>query len=126
MADKTGLPESRKCEEVEIGGQWFSRGNVSNAWFAVNRPGGNSLADRVPSICWPFLEEVARLRSVVSETGERALPDTSKEVHDTLIDAERYRWLRDECVYTRRVEIAEAATEDHLLDHHIDKGRCGL
>lgn len=60
---------SRDCEEFEIDGQWFSRGNRSNVWLAVNRPGGNSLADRVPSVCWPFLEEIARLRAAQSESG---------------------------------------------------------
>lgn len=42
------------------------------------------------------------------------------------LDAERYRWLRD-CEPARRVEITGLAglTPD-LMDHHIDKGMCGL
>ena len=41
-------------------------------------------------------------------------------------DAERYRWLRNECSKGRRIEIAEYAEEGYLLDHYIDKGRVGL
>lgn len=41
-------------------------------------------------------------------------------------DAARYRWLRDQCPYDQRIVIAEMADEGYLLDHHIDKGRCGL
>lgn len=43
-------------------------------------------------------------------------------------DAERYRWLRDQCTPMRRMVIMEQIEGDpgHMLDHHIDKGRCGL
>ena len=42
-------------------------------------------------------------------------------------DAERYRWLRDECDHARRSEIVSVSGNDpSMLDHHIDKGRCGL
>lgn len=41
-------------------------------------------------------------------------------------DAQRYLWFRDECDASRRIEIVELATDGLLLDHHIDKGRCGL
>jgi hypothetical protein len=54
------------------------------------------------------------------------VPDAIADLKDALDDAMRYRWLRDECVYSRRVAIAELATTDDLLDHHIDKGMCGL
>lgn len=55
------------------------------------------------------------------------MPATSAEVHDTLIDAERYRWFRDECSVTRQLEIVEYTDgSPDMLDHHIDKGRCGL
>lgn len=55
-----------------------------------------------------------------------ALPETSQDVHDTLIDAERYRWFRDECDKARRIDIAELSERPDLLDHQIDKGRVGL
>lgn len=42
-------------------------------------------------------------------------------------DGERYRWFRDECDEARRIEILEASEGiADLIDHHIDKGRCGL
>jgi hypothetical protein len=42
-------------------------------------------------------------------------------------DAERYRWFRDECGYERQMDILEASEGvADMLDHHIDKGRCGL
>jgi hypothetical protein len=41
------------------------------------------------------------------------------------LDAERYRWFRDQPM-ERKVWIAEMSDEGHLLDHHIDKGLCGL
>lgn len=41
-------------------------------------------------------------------------------------DAERYRWFR-QCPTDRQQEIMELAGEHpEMLDHHIDKGRCGL
>lgn len=52
-----------KEAKVKIGDQWFNRGNRSNTWFATFREDGG-LADRVPSLCWPFLEEIVRLRDV--------------------------------------------------------------
>ena len=42
-------------------------------------------------------------------------------------DAERYRWFRDWCDYDRQYAILDAAEGvADILDHHIDKGRCGL
>lgn len=41
-------------------------------------------------------------------------------------DAARYRWLRDQCSFERRITIMEYADKGYLLDHHIDKGMCGL
>jgi hypothetical protein len=41
-------------------------------------------------------------------------------------DAARYRWFRDECSHDRRVEITEISGTPDMLEHHIDKGRCGL
>lgn len=41
-------------------------------------------------------------------------------------DAERYRWFRDHCSQERRLTICDYATDGGMLDHHIDKGRCGL
>lgn len=42
-------------------------------------------------------------------------------------DGERYRWFRNECAWFRRADIVEVAGEDAaMLDHYIDKGRCGL
>lgn len=52
-----------------------------------------------------------------SQAGERPAPDG---------DAERYQWFRD-CGLERQADIVEAADgKRHMLDHHIDKGRCGL
>lgn len=46
---------------------------------------------------------------------------------DVLEDSDRYRWFRDECGLDRQAEIVEAAEGvADMLDHHIDKGRCGL
>lgn len=45
---------------------------------------------------------------------------------ETAEDAERYRWFRD-CPTERQLDILELAGEfPEMLDHHIDKGRCGL
>lgn len=65
-------------------------------------------------------------RCVPSATNAPPIPETSQEVHDTLIDAERYRWFRNECDWERRIVIAEYAEDGGQLDHHIDKARCGL
>lgn len=41
-------------------------------------------------------------------------------------DAERYRWWR-QCPTEHQHEILELSGEHpEMLDHHIDKGRCGL
>jgi hypothetical protein len=40
-------------------------------------------------------------------------------------DAARYRWFREQPM-ERKVWIAEMSDEGHMLDHHIDKGMCGL
>lgn len=53
------------------------------------------------------------------------LPETSAEVHDTLIDADRYRFLR-ECEPEQRAWIAESGDTPDLFDHFVDKARCGL
>lgn len=60
--------------KVKIGDQWFYRGNRSNTWLATYREGpAGGLADRVPSVCWPFLEEIVRLQaSVRPEAAEMA------------------------------------------------------
>ena len=49
--------------KINVGGQWFYRGNSSFAWFATFREGGG-LADRLEPHIWPLLEEIARLRSL--------------------------------------------------------------
>lgn len=42
-------------------------------------------------------------------------------------DSDRYRWFRDDCGLDQQAEIVEAAEGvADMLDHHIDKGRCGL
>lgn len=44
-----------------------------------------------------------------------------------LEDSDRYRWFRDDCDRERQEEIIESADgKADMLDHHIDKGRCGL
>lgn len=49
------------------------------------------------------------------------------ELADALEDAARYRWFRDECGLARQIEIVESAEGvSYMLEHHIDKGRCGL
>lgn len=54
--------------KFKIGDQWFYRGNRSNVWLAVaSRPDGScqdGICDRVPSVCWPFLEEIVRLKLI--------------------------------------------------------------
>lgn len=47
-------------EEVRLNvdGQWFMRGNVSNAWFATFREDGG-LAEKVPPEMWPVFEALA-------------------------------------------------------------------
>lgn len=61
-----------------------------------------------------------------SETAPRC-PDNMPDVIDTLVDAERYRWFRDECSQERQIVIIEMSEgRPELLEHHIDKGRCGL
>lgn len=56
----------------------------------------------------------------------KSIPSASAASPDAE-DAARYRWFRDECDLDRRVEILEVSegVADYL-DHHIDKGRCGL
>lgn len=51
----------------------------------------------------------------------------AEDTVDILVDSERYRWFRDHCDQDRRIEILEASEGiADLIDHHIDKGRCGL
>lgn len=63
--------------------------------------------------------------AIIAECSKPELPETMPEVHDTLIDAERYRYLR-KCGPEERITVAEYATDGYLLDHFVDKGRCGL
>jgi hypothetical protein len=56
----------------------------------------------------------------------QALPQTSIEVHDTLIDAERWRHFRDLGETDRTVVLGLSEGQGHLLEHFIDKSRCGL
>jgi hypothetical protein len=61
--------------------------------------------------------EIRQLREQASRS-ETVKPD---------LDADRYRWLRDQCGYHRQQEIVEASNgSGMMLDHHIDKGMCGL
>ena len=82
--------------------------------------------DPGPSILEP-LGFVVRTVYVRAVRPEARLPETSPEVHDTLIDAERWRWFRDHSDHEERAAIVEYAEDrSDLLDHHIDKARCGL
>lgn len=68
------------------------------------------------------LERKARVMQRVLERIPSAIaPSTAPDE-----DGERYRWFRNECDWERRIEIAEYAEDGGHLDHHIDKGRCGL
>lgn len=64
--------------KLKIGDQWFCRGNRSNTWFATLHEDGG-LAERVPPICWPFLEEIARLTASVCWPCKGAFIETSPE-----------------------------------------------
>lgn len=47
--------------KIKIQGQWFTRGNRSPRWFAVNSlPDGSrgGLAEAIPEHYWPIFEEI--------------------------------------------------------------------
>lgn len=56
-----------------------------------------------------------------------ALVVLAERVRDLEEDAARYRWFRDDCGMERQLEIVEASEGvSYMLEHHIDKGRCGI
>jgi hypothetical protein len=80
-----------------------------------------------PSAQDVLTERIKALPAVASEMPEivgNKMPVTTKEVHDTLIDAERYRWMRANWAsigesYPRW----EAGLEPWQLDEAVDKER---
>ena len=56
----------------------------------------------------------------------QSMPQTSAEVNDALIDAERWRHFRGLGETDRTVILQLSEGQGHLLEHFIDKSRCGL
>lgn len=71
----------------------------------------------------------ARQMELDANNALNALADlraTRGDVPESTLDAERYRWFRD-CGSERQIEIVEMAEgKRNMLEHHIDKGMCGL
>jgi hypothetical protein len=81
----------------------------------VSHRAGEALGNPYVRLDADLVDRVIELLAPVSETQAQESED-----------AARYRWFRDECSHDRRVEITEISGTPDMLEHHIDKGRCGL
>lgn len=97
--------------------QWAGTEIIFDAEAQAGSPDISARTDEGPAAAAPYTGEVQGRVSVPSAIRESE-PDE---------DGERYRWFRNECSWARRSDIVDVAAEEpDLLDHHIDKGRCGL
>lgn len=81
-----------------------------------------AVQDMIAELLWL---RTAPKKTTPPEARSPEMPNTSQEVHDTLIDAERYRWLRSNgatgAIYApnARLEMAQGK----MLDDACDAGR---
>lgn len=92
----------------------------------LDMPTWNAAVEQCAMVAWNHEPDV----NGPIETAIRALKGTTPSAireSEPDEDGERYRWFRNECSWARRSDIVDVAAEEpDLLDHHIDKGRCGL